>query len=68
MNVMERTLHIRAVYYRGGRKSRSARKRLLAMGLEPGHARNGFRVLRRPYRILPGIPYGLVKETLHAPQ
>lgn len=33
----ERTLHIRAIFYRGGRKARSAAKRLRAMGIEPGH-------------------------------
>lgn len=55
----ETTLHRRAVYYRGGRKARSAAKRLRAMGLTPGRTHDGWRILKWPYVILPGVVVGV---------
>jgi hypothetical protein len=56
----ERTLHIRARYYPGGKKGRSAARRLRSMGLTPGYTREGRRVLRYPVRLERGIPYGII--------
>jgi hypothetical protein len=39
----ERTLHVRARFYPGGKKGRAAARRLRAMGLTPGYTRDGWR-------------------------
>jgi hypothetical protein len=58
----ERTLHVRARYYPGGKKGRSAARRLRAMGLTPGYTRDGWRVLRRPVVIESGEPIGILER------